>query len=47
MAIELKHVRNDEPNGSVMGSVFIDVCHEFGSDADTKLKAIKAILEKS
>ena len=47
MAIELKHVRDDELNGGVMGSVFIDgtfVCHEFGSDADTKLKAI---LEKS
>lgn len=37
MAIELKHIRNDELSGGVMGSVFVDgvfVCHEFGSDVD-------------
>lgn len=37
MAIELKHIRNDELNGGVMGSVFVDgvfVCYEFGSDAE-------------
>lgn len=37
MAIQLKHIRNDELSGGVMGSVFVDgvfVCHEFGSAVD-------------
>ena len=34
MAIQLKYIRNDELNGGVMGSVFVEgvfVCHEYGN----------------